>query len=279
MQVQAAVHYQPGQGVEIEMLDLEEPRAHEVRVRYVASGVCHSDLHHIQGIVPHPTPVVFGHEGAGIIEAVGPDVTGVQVGDHVLTSYIPSCGRCWYCTIGRPNLCDLRDMPRYLLHDGTSRFKKGDQDIYQYLQLGTYSERATVPDVSVIPIRKDAPVKEICGRDGADYAIEAVGIQKTMEQAFHSVHRGGTAVMIGVPPAGMRLSIDSTLLLQERILTGTRFGSTPQRVDLPMIVDMFMDGKYKLRELISREVELEDLNDAYDRLIKGEVKRSVVRYT
>jgi len=232
--------------------------------------------------------------------------------------------------------------------------------------LGTYAEQATVPDVSVIPIRKDAPlevvclvscgvmtgagsiwsraqvrpgstvvvfgcggiglnaiqaaalvgaakvvavdvfdqklewarefgathtvnagqvedpvaaVKEICGRDGADYAIEAVGIQKTMEQAFHSVHRGGTAVMIGVPPAGMRLSIDPSLLLQERILTGTGFGSTRQRVDLAMIVDMFMDGKYKLRELISREVELEDLNDAYDRLIKGEVKRSVVRYS
>jgi Zn-dependent alcohol dehydrogenase len=123
-----------------------------------------------------------------------------------------------------------------------------------------------------------AAVKQICGRDGADYAIEAVGIQQTMEQAFHSVHRGGTAVMIGVPPAGMRLSIDPTLLLQERILTGTSFGSTRQRLDLPMLVDMFMDGRYKLRELISREVELEDLNDAYDRLIKGEVKRSVVRY-
>jgi Zn-dependent alcohol dehydrogenase len=114
MQVKAAVHYQPGQGVEIEMLDLEEPRAHEVRIRYVASGVCHSDLHHIQGLVPHPTPVVFGHEGAGIVEAIGPDVSGVQVGDHVLTAYIPSCGHCYYCTIGRPNLCELRDKPRYL---------------------------------------------------------------------------------------------------------------------------------------------------------------------
>ena len=100
-----------------------------------------------------------------------------------------------------------------------------------------------------------------------------------MEQAFHSVHRGGTAVMIGVPPAGMRLSIDPSMLLQERVLTGTSFGSTRQRVDLAMIVDMFMDGKYKVRELISREIELEDLNDAYDRLLKGEVKRSVVRYT
>lgn len=162
VQVKAAVHYQAGQGLEIEMLELEEPRAHEVRIRYVASGVCHSDLHHIQGLVPHPTPVVFGHEGAGIVEAVGPDVSNVQVGEHVLTSYIPSCGRCYYCTIGRPNLCELRDQPRYLLLDGTSRFKKGTQDVYQYLQLGTYSEMATVPDVSVIPIRKDAPLEVIC---------------------------------------------------------------------------------------------------------------------
>jgi Zn-dependent alcohol dehydrogenase len=76
----------------------------------------------------------------------------------------------------------------------------------------------------------------------------------------------------------MRLQIDPAMLLQERILTGTSFGSTRQRVDLPMLVDMFMDGTYKLRELISREVELEDLNDAYERLVNGEVKRSVVRY-
>src|SRR5256884_7532653 len=108
MQVKAAVHYVPGQNVEIEMLELEEPRTHEVRVRYVASGVCHSDLHHIQGIVPHPTPAVYGHEGAGVVEAVRPHVTGVRVGEDVLTSYIPSCGRGYYCTRGRPNLCELR---------------------------------------------------------------------------------------------------------------------------------------------------------------------------
>src|SRR5438094_8914514 len=136
MQVKAAVHYEAGQGVEIEMLDLEEPRTHEVRVRYVASGVCHSDLHHIQGLVPHPSPVVYGHEGAGIVEAVGPDVSGVEVGDHVLTSYIPSCGRCYYCTVGRPNLCELRDAPGQLLLDGTSRVQVGRQGIQQSRQLG-----------------------------------------------------------------------------------------------------------------------------------------------
>ena len=99
-----------------------------------------------------------------------------------------------------------------------------------------------------------------------------------MEQAFEAIHRGGTAVMIGVAPTGTRISIETTMLLQERIVTGTSFGSSRQRVDLPMIVDMFMDGKYKLRELISQFVELEDINRAYAQLEAGEVRRSVIRY-
>ncbi|MCC6179814.1 MAG: Zn-dependent alcohol dehydrogenase [Chloroflexi bacterium] len=364
MLAKAAVHYEAGQGLEIEQLEVLEPRKGEVLVRYVASGVCHSDLHHIQGKVPHPTPVVFGHEGAGIVEAVGADVTSVKVGDHVLTSYIPSCGRCSWCITGRPNLCDLRDLPRHLMHDGTSRFRKGNQEIYQYLQVSTYADRAVVPEVSLIPIRKDAPldviclvscgvmtgagsvmnrakvtpgssvavfgcggiglnaiqmakimgaskiiavdvfdqklewsrefgsthlvnasredpverIHEICGKGGADYAIEAVGLQKTMEQAVVAVHRGGTAVMIGVAPTGTRISIETPMLLQERIVTGTSFGSSRQRVDLPMIVDMFMDGTYKLRELISQQIDLEDLNRAYEELERGEVRRSVIVY-
>src|SRR5438105_14399970 len=211
MQVKAAVHYVPGQNVEIEMLELEEPRTPEVRLRYVASGVCHSDLHQILGIVPHPTPVVYGHEGAGVVEAVGPDVTGVRVGDHVLTSYIPSCGRCYYCTIGRPNLCELRDKPRYLLLDGTSRFKKGGQDVYQYLQLGTYAERATVPDVSVIPIRKDAPLEVIC--------LVSCGVMTGFGSVVNraQVKPGSTVVVYGCGGIGLNASRGAALGGGERV--------------------------------------------------------------
>ena len=160
---QSMVSAQVGSRIHEVTVDVDDRVAKgEVLVRYVASGVCHSDLHHIQGKVPHPTPVVFGHEGGGIVEAVGPDVSLVQVGDHVLTSYIPSCGRCPWCVTGRPNMCDLRDKPRHLLHDGTSRFRKGNQEIYQYLQVSTYADRAVVPEVSLIPIRKDAPLDVIC---------------------------------------------------------------------------------------------------------------------
>ena len=122
-----------------------------------------------------------------------------------------------------------------------------------------------------------ARVQEICGEGGADYAIEAVGTQQTMEQAFEAIHRGGTAVVIGVAPQGTKLAVESAALLSEKILTGTGFGSALQRVDLPMIIDMFMDGRYKLRELLSQFVELEDINRAYAQLEAGEVRRSVIR--
>ena len=334
-------------------------------VRYAASGVCHSDLHHIQGKVPWPVPVVLGHEGAGVVDAVGSGVTSVGVGDHVLTSYNPSCGRCPYCTIGRGNLCDLRDRPRHLMPDGTARFRAGDDtEVFHYLQVSSFAERAVLPEPSVIPIRKDAPldviclvscgvtagagavinrarvvpgssvavfgaggvglnaiqaaalmgaariiavdvfprkldaaqefgathlvnaetedpvarIQQICGRGGADYAIEAVGGAQTIEQAVQSVHRGGTVVVIGVSPAGTRISVDPGLLLQERVLTGSSFGGSRQRVDLPMFVDLFMDGRYKLRELISRQIDLKELNHAYELLERGEIRRSVIVY-
>jgi S-(hydroxymethyl)glutathione dehydrogenase/alcohol dehydrogenase len=364
MRTTAAVLYGAGQPLELDELELLPPAQGEVLVRYVASGVCHSDLHVIQGLLAHPMPVVLGHEGAGIVESVGPGVTDVQVGDHVLTSYVPSCGRCPWCVVGRPNLCDLRDRPRHVMHDGTSRFRKDGSDVYHFLQVASYAQRAVLPEQNVVPIRKDAPldvvclvscgvmtgagavmnrarvtpgssvvvfgcggvglnaiqaaalmgagkviavdvfdhklewsrefgathvvnakttdpvarIQEICGRGGADYAIEAIGGAPTIELAFSSVHRGGTVVVIGVSPDGTRISIDPSLLLQERVLTGTSFGSTRQRVDLPMLVDLFMDGKYKLRELISRQIPLEDLNSAYEALQRGEVRRSVVIY-
>ena len=134
----------------------------------------------------------------------------------------------------------------------------------------------------LVNARKEDPVRrihEICGRGGADFAIEAVGGATTMEQAFSSIHRGGVAVMIGVSPAGTRLSIDPQMLLHERVLTGSSFGASRQRVDLPMFVDLFMDGKYKLRELISRRLPLSELNHAFDLMLQGEVKRSVIVYS
>lgn len=365
MMTRGAIFQSIGKPLELGDLELLPPGDHEVQVRYVASGLCHSDLHVMDGSMAHPAPAVLGHEGAGIVERVGDRVSRVAVGDHVLTSYQPSCGRCWYCVTGRPNLCDLRTAPRHVMPDGTSRFRGGDgSEVFHFLQVSSHAQNAVLPEECLVPIRKDAPldlvcliscgvatglgavinrarvtpgstvvvigcggvglnavqaahlsgaskivavdrlahkreaavefgathtvdatedgavgrVRAICGRGGADYAIEAVGLPATIEMAFDCVHRGGMAVVAGVAPDNSRISIDPRMLLQEKVLTGTSFGSSRQRVDLPMLVDLFMDGRVKLAELVSRRVDLAGINDAYQRMRSGDVRREVLLF-
>ena len=123
-----------------------------------------------------------------------------------------------------------------------------------------------------------ARVQALSGSGGVDFAFEVVGTQATIEQALSSTHRGGTCVVVGVSPAGTRLSVDPALLLQHRALTGSSFGGGHQRTDVPMLIDLYMSGRYRLDELITRRVGLADLNLAFDQMLKGEVKRSVVVY-
>src|SRR5436190_10911452 len=121
MKIRAALLAAPGKPFEIATLDLADPRAGEVLVRMKAGGVCHSDWHLVTGDTKHPTPVVPGHEGAGIVEAVGPEVDDLKVGDHVVMSWAPSCGRCFYCLRDRPNLCETYSAPIWAgtMLDGT----------------------------------------------------------------------------------------------------------------------------------------------------------------
>src|SRR5213078_2945244 len=334
MRATAAVLYEVKKPLVIEEVELLDPGPHEVQVRWVANGVCHSDYHLMSGDVPHPLPVVLGHEAAGVVERIGPGVESVAVGDHVCSSYIPSCGKCGYCIGGQPTMCALRDKPRWLMLDGTTRFRKNAPlDVVCLVSCGVLAgagpvfNRAKVPPgasvavwgcggvglntiqaaklvgagkiiaVDVMPQKlawaeefgathvvnaatEDpvARVQAISGTGGVDFAFEMVGTQATIEQAVLSTHRGGTAVVVGVCPAGTKVSLDPALFLQQRVLTGSSFGAGHQRTDVPMLIDMFMSGKYKLEELISRRVPLGDVNLAYDALLKGEVKRSVVLY-
>jgi S-(hydroxymethyl)glutathione dehydrogenase / alcohol dehydrogenase len=364
MNAKAAVLYEVKKPVVVEDVDLMEPGPHEVRVKWAANGVCHSDLHVITGDYPHPLPVVLGHEAAGVVEKIGAGVESVKPGDHVCSSYIPSCGKCWYCIGGQPTMCALRDKPRWFMLDGTTRFTRNGQGLHHFLQVAGYATHSVLPEVSVIPIRKDAPLDVVClvscgvlagagpvfnrakvppgasvavwgcggvglntvqmarlmgagkviavdvmkqklawaeefgathvvdaskddpvaavqaisGMGGVDYAFEIVGTQKTIEQALLATHRGGTCVVVGVSPAGTRISIDPGLFLQQRVLTGSSFGGGRQRTDVPMLIDLYMTGKYRLNELITRKVPLTELNHAFDLMLAGEVKRSVVVY-
>jgi S-(hydroxymethyl)glutathione dehydrogenase / alcohol dehydrogenase len=133
----------------------------------------------------------------------------------------------------------------------------------------------------VVDASKEEPVARVqalTGGGGVDFGFEVVGTAKTIEQALLSTRRGGTCVAIGVCPAGTRLSIDPILLLQQRVFTGSSFGAGHQRTDVPMLIDLYMSGQYRLDELISRRLPLTDLNHAFDLMLQGEVKRSVIVY-
>ncbi len=159
MKTRAAIQYAPGEPIRVEEIELDAPKEHEVQVRMVAAGVCHSDYHVVTGELPAYLPMALGHEGAGIIEAVGPGVTNYKVGDHVVLSFMPSCGVCPACTSGHSNLCDkgTRSAAGALL-DGTFRMHKDGQNIGQFCFVSTFSEHTVVPDISLVPISEHYPL-------------------------------------------------------------------------------------------------------------------------
>ena len=157
--MKAPVLFEQRQPLRVEELEVESPREGEVSVRMVASGVCHSCLHAAdgswQGI---PLPIVLGDEGSGIVEAVGPGVRHLRAGDHVVLSWAPTCGRCHYCVIGRPNLCENRQPGKGVLPEGTTRLSLAGKPVYQYGHVATYASRTVVAESSAIPIRPDMPL-------------------------------------------------------------------------------------------------------------------------
>lgn len=160
MKTTAAVLFEAGRLFEIVELDLDGPRDGEVLIRYVAAGLCHSDLHLTDGDLPPRFPIVGGHEGAGIIEEVGPGVTKVKPGDHVVCSFIPSCGHCRYCSTGRQSLCDMgATILDGCMPDGSFRFHSGGEEFGAMCMLGTFSQRATVSQNSVVKVDDWLPLE------------------------------------------------------------------------------------------------------------------------
>jgi alcohol dehydrogenase (nicotinoprotein) len=154
----AAIARAPHVGWELTELSLDEPKAHEVRVEFAAAGLCHSDDHITQGDAPVRFPMVGGHEGAGVVESVGPDVRRVQPGDRVVCSYIPACGACRPCSTGHQNMCvkGLNASTGMFL-DGTFRFHLGDEDLGGFCTLGTFSQYAVVSEWACVPLPDDIP--------------------------------------------------------------------------------------------------------------------------
>ncbi len=351
----------------VEDVELAEPGPGEVTVRLVASGVCHSDWNVITGATPNPLPAVLGHEGAGVVEELGAGVRTVAEGDHVILSWLPSCGECFYCLQGRAVLCDvaMADMFAGTLPGGTLALSQNGDPLYHYSYLSAFAERCVVPEGCCVPIRRDAPfevaalvgcavmtgfgaavlrarvapgstavvfgaggvglsavlgcrlagarsivavdpvafkretalglgathavdpagedvadlLRELTDGRGADYAFDTAGAPGVVAQAYEAVRRGGTVVAVGIPPVGATADLPApSLPREEKVVTGSFYGSCRPAVDMPLVIELYMEGRLDLGALVSRTFALEEINEAFAAMNSGEVARGVIAF-
>jgi len=356
--MKAAVLREVGKPLLIEDVQIDKPGPHEVLIRTAAAGVCHSDLHFMEGAFPTPLPAVVGHESAGVVEAVGSEVRTVKPGDHVITCISAYCGHCEYCLGGRLNLCMSPETRRGGDEKPRLAFREGP--LAPYLNTSSFAEQMLVHEHAVVAIRKDMPLdraaligcavitgvgavinaskvqpgetvavlgcggvglstingaeivgagriiaidispeKEALARKlgatdfllagddiakrvrqltggGVHHSFEAIGLAKSVEQSFSMLRRGGTANVIGMLPAGEKISLTAAGFLEERRIQGSQIGSNRFPIDMPRLVDLYMSGKLKLDDLISRRLKLDEINDAFDELKRGTLARSVI---
>jgi S-(hydroxymethyl)glutathione dehydrogenase/alcohol dehydrogenase len=232
MRTTAAIVREPGKPWEITELELDEPKSGEVRIKFMASGMCHSDEHIRTGDSTGRLPMVGGHEGAGVIEAVGAGVTRVRVGDHVVCSFIPACGTCRYCSTGRQNLCDDgAQMVTGMLSDGGFRFHDdAGADLGGFCMLGTFSQYAVVSEHSCVPIDEDIPFEVAalvgCGvPTGWGTAVYAAKVAPGDTVVIFGAGGVGTNAIQGACYAGARhiVVVDPVPFKRENAL---RFGAT-----------------------------------------------------
>jgi S-(hydroxymethyl)glutathione dehydrogenase/alcohol dehydrogenase len=363
--MRAAVLYSWNEPFKVEEVELGAPRQGEVRVKLAASGVCHSDLSIQRGTLPLPPPRIIGHEGAGVVEEVGPGVTSVAPGDHVILSWMYPCGHCVECGRGRPAHCEaaLGAMMSGGGADGSTRFTVRGQDMPHWV--GSFAEHTIVPETGCVKIRQDAPLDKAClvgcgvmtgvgavlntakvepgasvavfgaggvglnviqgsvlagaekiiavdlldsklalARDfgathtvnasksepeaeirgltngkGVDYAFEVIGSPKVIVQAFASLARGGKAVVVGAPPFGSEVTLPAfPFSMEEKSVIGSFYGTPRFHYDMPRIIDLYMAGRLKLDQLVTRKFPLADINRAMEAMEQGAVARGVIAY-
>ncbi len=223
--MKAAVLREQSERLEIRDLDLAPPGPHEVLVRLAASGVCHSDLHVIEGVLPVPLPAVLGHEGAGVVEAVGEGVTRVRPGDHVVLSWVPSCGHCYYCGIGRPDMCDeaFSIQLQGSLPGGGMRLHDQGADVYHFLGTSCFAERAVVAEQAAIPIRRDVPLDRA--------ALVGCAVTTGYGAVVHTarVPQGAKVAVVGLGGVGLSIILAAKLAGAEQIIAIDR---VPEKLSL-----------------------------------------------
>ena len=211
----AAIAWGPKQPLSIEEVDVMPPKAGEVLVRIIATGICHTDAYTLSGEDSEGRfPCILGHEGGGIVEQVGAGVTSVAVGDHVIPLYTPECGECKFCLSGKTNLCQkIRETQgQGLMPDGTTRFYKDGQPIYHYMGTSTFSEYTVLPEISLAKINKTADLKEVC--------LLGCGVTTGMGAVMNTakVQAGDTVAIFGLGGIGLSAIIGATMAQASRIL-------------------------------------------------------------
>jgi len=252
----AAVAWGPGQPLEVTEIEVAPPKAGEVLVRIVATGVCHTDAFTLSGADPEGLfPAVLGHEGGGVVEELGEGVTSVAAGDHVIPLYTPECRRCSFCLSGKTNLCQAirATQGQGLMPDGTSRFARGGQTIHHYMGTSTFSHYTVVPEIAVAKIQREAPLEKVCLLGcGVTTGIGAVRNTARVEPgstvAVFGLGGIGLAVVIGAVMAGASriIGIDVN---PEKFAIARQLGATdcvnPRDFDAPIqqvIVDLTAGG-------------------------------------
>lgn len=359
--MKAAVLSQIPGRLQIEEVQIDQPRQQEVLVRVAATGLCHSDLHVMRGQVEAPIPTVLGHEAAGIVEEVGPGVQGLRSGDHVLGFLAGYCGACDYCLSGRPTLCRHsfdRDP------DEPPRLRLGGTALHQFVGLSTFAEQMLVHEHQLVKIDPSIPLDRAAlvgcavptgvgavirtarvpagatvavigcggiglnviqgatlvgarriiavdidpgklerahdfgatdlvdnsdgdaleqieallpGELGVDFSFEALGRVETYQLAAAMLRPGGTATLIGLPEQ-RPIPFPPATFSGERKIQGCSMGSVRFSTDLPYLLGLYRAGRLKLDELVSRQIRLEEINDGYDAIGRGDVARSVVLF-
>jgi S-(hydroxymethyl)glutathione dehydrogenase/alcohol dehydrogenase len=364
MKFRAAVLERVDAPLTIDTLEMASLRAGDVLVRLHASGLCHTDLEVIQGALPYPMPIVLGHEGAGVVEAVGTGVTAVKPGDHVVCSWNPYCGHCFYCDRGVRILCEpyKRHEPKGLLIDGSSRLSRGGTPVHHFFTTSTHAEYTVVAESSAIRMPKELPFDRACiigcgvmtgigaavrkarvapgssvlvigcgavglnvlqgarlagaeriiagdvgpsrlerarrfgatdtidvssdsaldqiraltGGRGADYVFEAAGHESAFRLSVEAVRPAGNVVWLGKINADKPVTFRWGALMGEKQIVRSSYGEALPKRDFPWIARLYLEGKVKLDEMITRRIRLDEINDGFADLANGVGTRTVI---
>jgi len=214
MQMQAAILWRQGEPLVVESVDLAPPQAGEALVKVKAAGVCHSDLHPARGDWPIETPVVLGHEGAGVVEEIGPGVERLRPGDHIIFCWAPACGACQSCVAGRPVLCDRLERTTYRnrMPSGGTRLRSNGQEVYHFISTACFAEYAVVAEEGAIPVPPEVPF-DVLATVGC---AVMTGVGAVIRAA--RVEAGSRVAIIGCGGVGLNMVQGAAIVGCERII-------------------------------------------------------------